>query len=68
MQLPENYINLNELLDENSLKYYRDIKNVVDTAYEDGKMEVAKNLKRMGFSVEQIIEATGLSREEIEKL
>ncbi len=53
---------------ENSLKYYRDIKNVVDTAYEDGKMEVAKNLKRMGFSVEQIIEATGLSREEIEKL
>ncbi len=65
---------------ENSLKYYRDIKNVVDTAYEDGelkgkiegkiegKFEIAKNLKRMGLNVEQIIEATGLSKEEIEIL
>ena len=61
---------------ENSLKYYRDIKNVVDTAYEDGeikgkiegKIEIAKNLKRMGLNVEQIIEATGLSKEEIEHL
>jgi predicted transposase/invertase (TIGR01784 family) len=61
---------------ENSLKYYRDIKNVVDTAYEDGelkgkiegKIEIAKNLKRMGLNVEQIIEATGLSKEEIENL
>ena len=65
---------------ENSLKYYRDIKNVVDTAYEDGelkgkiegkiegKFEIAKKLKRMGLNVEQIIEATGLSKEEIENL
>ena len=31
-------------------------------------IEIAKNLKSMGLAVEQIIEATGLSKEEIESL
>ncbi|EJW93041.1 hypothetical protein EVA_18871 [gut metagenome] len=31
----------------------------------EGILEMAKNLKKMGMSVEQIMEATGLSREEI---
>ncbi len=33
-----------------------------------GKIEVAKNLKRLGISTDSIIEATGLKKEEIEKL
>jgi predicted transposase/invertase (TIGR01784 family) len=57
---------------EESLKYYRDIKNVVDTAFDDGKIkrnfEIAKKLKSMGLEIEQITEATGLSEEEINKL
>lgn len=57
---------------EESLKYYRDIKNVVDTSREEGKIEgkieVAKKLKEAGVSIEIIIETTGLSAEEIYKL
>jgi predicted transposase/invertase (TIGR01784 family) len=34
----------------------------------EGKIQVAINLKKLGFSIEQIIEATGLSIEEIKKL
>ena len=29
--------------EENSLKNYRDLKSVIDTAFSDGKTEVAKN-------------------------
>jgi predicted transposase/invertase (TIGR01784 family) len=77
-----------QALYERCLKYHRDLKNVVDTAYEEGQKkgemkmrmegkiegkieityEIAKNLKSMGFSVEQIKLATGLSETEIEKL
>ena len=32
------------------------------------KKEIAKKLKDMGISIERIIEATGLSKEEVEKL
>ena len=61
---------------EDSLKYYRDLKNVVDTARDEGKeegreernMEIAKTMKAEGFSSEQISRLTGLSMEEIEKL
>jgi predicted transposase/invertase (TIGR01784 family) len=57
---------------EESLKYYRDIKNVIDTAFEDGeyksKIIIAKNMKADGFSYEKISKYTGLSIEEIEKL
>lgn len=57
---------------ENSLKIYRDLKRVIDTAFEEGKLEgkleTAKSLKIMGVSLETIIAATGLSKEEIERL
>ncbi|MEO1516578.1 MAG: Rpn family recombination-promoting nuclease/putative transposase [Bacteroidota bacterium] len=61
---------------EESLKYYRDLKNVVDTSKEEGKeegreernAEIAKVLKDKGMPIDEISEITGLSREEIEKL
>lgn len=65
---------------EESLKYYRDIKNVVDTSREEGlkegmekgmekrNIEIAKELKKNSVPIEVIIQSTGLSKEEIEKL
>ena len=81
---------------EDSLKYYRDIKNVVDTSREEGfndgiekgmekgiekgiekgmekgiekrNIEIAKELKNNGVSIEIIMQSTGLLKEEIEKL
>jgi len=57
---------------ENSLKLYRDLKGVIDTAFDEGKLEgkleSARSFKRLGISIEIIIEATGLTKEEIEKL
>ena len=57
---------------EESLKYYRDIKNVVDTSREegfnDGIEKTAKNMKIEGFTNEQIKKITGLTDNEIEKL
>ena len=34
----------------------------------EGKIEIAKKLLKMGISVEKIIEATSLTKEEIEKI
>ena len=53
---------------ENSLKIYRDLKGVIDTAFSDGKSEVAKIMKSEGEPVEMIMKYTGLTREEIERL
>ncbi len=65
---------------ENSLKNYRDLKGVIDTAFDEGKLEgieegtlkgkleTAKSLKKLGVSIEIIIAATGLREEEIEEL
>jgi predicted transposase/invertase (TIGR01784 family) len=57
---------------ENSLKIYRDLKGVIDTAYDEGKLEgkleIAKSAKQMGLKVEDIIKLTGLTKEEIERL
>ncbi len=57
---------------ENSLKSYRDLKGVIDTAFDDGKNErnlgIAKSLKVQGVGLDIIINSTGLSKEEIEKL
>jgi predicted transposase/invertase (TIGR01784 family) len=57
---------------EDSLKYYRDLKNSLDTAKEEGKIEgkieVAKNLLNSGISIDLIIKSTGLSEAEIKKL
>ena len=64
----------------NSLKIYRDNKNSIDTARDEGiaegkiegkieeKLEIAKNAKSLGLSIEQIQKLTHLSIEEIEKM
>ncbi|MEA5139527.1 Rpn family recombination-promoting nuclease/putative transposase [Arcicella rigui] len=61
---------------ENSLKTYRDLKGVIDTAFDEGKsegkiersVEVAKAAKQMGLSTADIIKLTGLSESEINQL
>ena len=57
---------------EESLKYYRDLKNVVDTSFDEGKaersVEIARQMKSDGEPVEKIIRFTGLSAEEIANL
>ena len=57
---------------EESLKHYRDIKNVIDTSREEGiKVGIVKTAKKMkseGFTNKQIKKITGLTGDEIEKL
>jgi predicted transposase/invertase (TIGR01784 family) len=68
---PEEYQNY-----EDSLKYYRDLKNSLDTAREEGrekgrmeeKTEAAKTGLMEGVPIEIIMKMTGLSRDEIENL
>ena len=62
---------------EDSLKYYRDLKNSLDTARDEGKaegkaeglkegkLEVAKQALKKGFSIKDIAELTGLSEAEL---
>ncbi|NUQ25446.1 MAG: Rpn family recombination-promoting nuclease/putative transposase [Saprospiraceae bacterium] len=62
---------------EDSLKYYRDLKNVVDTSREEGilegiekgiekrNVEIAHKMKEKGLSNSEISEMTGLSDDEI---
>jgi predicted transposase YdaD len=69
---------------EASLKTYRDLKNVVDTSFDEGKaegleeglekgatrrsLEIALQMKKLGEPVEKIILLTGLEKDVIEKL
>jgi predicted transposase/invertase (TIGR01784 family) len=57
---------------ENSLKIYRDLKGVIDTAFDEGKLEksieIALKMKTRGMDIELISETTGLTSEEIERL
>lgn len=57
---------------ENSLKIYRDLKGVIDTAFGEGKLEgkfeMARLMKQENETLEKIIKYTGLSKAEIEKL
>lgn len=61
---------------EESLKYYRDLKNVVDTSFDEGKaegkeernIEIARQMKSEGEPVEKIVRFTGLTAEEIGRL
>jgi len=57
---------------EESLKRYRDLKGVVDTSFEEGKIErnieIALKMKEKGEPVEKISEYTGLSIEKINQL
>jgi len=69
---------------EDSLKYYRDMKNVIDTSREEGqeegfeegfqqgaylqKLDIARKMKVAGTPIAQIRDFTGLSIDEIEQL
>jgi predicted transposase/invertase (TIGR01784 family) len=53
---------------EDSLKVYRDLKNVIDTAVENNTIEIAKALKRNGVPVDLIVKSTGLNKDEIGRL
>jgi predicted transposase/invertase (TIGR01784 family) len=57
---------------EESLKTYRDLKNTIDTAFDDGKIdekrEVVKIGREMGLSIADLIKLTGLTAEEISKI
>ncbi len=61
---------------ENSLKYYRDLKNSIDTAKEEGKeegkeersIEIAKKLLNKGYQTDEIAEITGLTKNDINQL
>ncbi len=69
---------------EGSLKYYRDLKNSIDTAREEGveagfkeglekgrltqQRQIAAKMKASGFDEQGITQITGLTTEEIEKL
>lgn len=65
---------------EDSLKYYRDMKNSIDTAFEEGvekgiekgivkeKNSIAINCINQGLNNEAIVKITGLSIQQIEKL
>ncbi len=57
---------------EDSLKYYRDLKNSLDTAKEEGKSEekegIARNLLNNNVDIDIIVKSTGLTKEQIEKL
>jgi len=53
---------------ENSLKYYRDLKNSLDTAKEERTIEIAKQGLKEGVSIELISKMTGLTEEKINEL
>ena len=53
---------------ENSLKYYRDLKNSLDTAKDERSIEIAKKMIFKGMEVSLISEMTGLTEKEINKL
>ena len=65
---------------EDSLKYYRDVKNVIDTAKEEAREEgkeegrkeekkkIAANLLKYGLSIEVVAENTKLSIEEVKAI
>lgn len=53
---------------EDSLKYYRDLKNSLDTAREERSVEIAKKMVKKGMAVTLISDLTGLTQEEVNKL
>ena len=65
---------------EDSLKYYRDLKNSLDTARDEGMTEgiekgiekgieqIAKKALKLDKPISEIIELTGLTKQQIEKL
>lgn len=61
---------------EESLKIYRDLKNVMDTQFEEGRKEgqrerekqIAREMKLSGESLEKIMAYTGLTEDQIRQL
>ena len=57
---------------QESLMTYVEVKEVINTARDDGKREqaeiIAKELKRLGVDITIIIQSTGLSQNAIEQL
>jgi predicted transposase/invertase (TIGR01784 family) len=65
---------------EMNLKIYRDYKNTITTAFDEGKLEgkleavtegkieIAKSFKKLGVPMETIMAATGLTKEQIDGL
>ncbi|MGB1315388.1 MAG: Rpn family recombination-promoting nuclease/putative transposase [Chitinophagales bacterium] len=61
---------------EDSLKYYRDLKNSLDTAKEEGKIEgkiernieIAKQMLKENETIEKIMKYTGLTKEEVNSI
>ena len=57
---------------EMNLKIYRDYKNTVTTAFDEGKLEgkleTARSFKEIGVPMETIMAATGLTKEQIDGL
>lgn len=53
---------------EKSLKYYRDLKNSLDTAKDERSLEIAKLMLAEGDPIEKIHRITGISVEQIENL
>ncbi len=53
---------------EDSLKYYRDLKNSLDTAKEERTVEIAINMLKKGLEISLISEITGLTEKEIKNL
>ena len=57
---------------EDSLKYYRDLKNSLDTARDEGEhkkaKDIAKKLLESNVEIDIIIKSTGLTRKEIDGL
>lgn len=61
---------------QNSLKYYRDIKNVIDTAFEEGREEgrdderliIARRMKKAGLPIREIAQYTGVSEEVVSQV
>ena len=53
---------------EDSLKYYRDLKNSLDTAKEEKAIEMAKEMLKENEPLEKIVKYTGLTKEQVEKI
>ncbi|WMJ74061.1 hypothetical protein RCC89_12935 [Cytophagaceae bacterium ABcell3] len=53
---------------EDSLKYYRDLRNSLDTAKDEKAMEIAKKAIAKGYSIDEVMDLTGLTKEQIEQI
>jgi predicted transposase/invertase (TIGR01784 family) len=53
---------------QDSLKYYRDLKNSLDTAKEEGILEVARELLKDGDDISKVVRLTGLTEEQVKNL